>query len=185
MCSCLTRLVHTSRARLVHQLIVHWSKPSTRLRVYLFYPNFLSHVLLGLSLTEFSIWASRWCTYTQRRSNGARPTYVRPYSCRILRMAMRQPGPPEVRRSGRRSWIQIPILLLLMKVFYNEAKRSEIGHVRIGIGLRISGRTSLILQTRGSTGALFMIIHLLLFTRHRPRPAPAGARGGRRHPLER
>jgi hypothetical protein len=40
-----------------------------------------------------------------------------------------------------------------MKVFYNEAKRSEIGHVRIGIGLRISGRTSLILQTRGSTGA--------------------------------
>jgi hypothetical protein len=69
-------------------------------------------------------------------------------------MAMRQPGPPEVRRSGRRSWIQIPILLLLMKVFYNEAKRSEIGHVRIGIGLRISGRTSLILQTRGSTGAL-------------------------------
>ena len=68
-------------------------------------------------------------------------------------MAMRQPGPPEVRRSGRRSWIQIPILLLLMKVFYNVAKRSEIGHVRIGIGLRISGRTSLILQTRGSTGA--------------------------------
>ena len=68
-------------------------------------------------------------------------------------MAMRQPGPPEVRRSGRRSWIQIPILLLLMKVFYNDAKRSEIGHVRIGIGLRISGRTSLILQTRGSTGA--------------------------------
>ena len=44
-------------------------------------------------------------------------------------------------RSGRRSWIQIPILLLLMKVFYNVAKRSEIGHVRIGIGLRISGRT--------------------------------------------
>ena len=59
-------------------------------------------------------------------------------------MAMRQPGPPEVRRSGRRSWIQIPILLLLMnesffwiqipillllmKVFYNVAKRSEIGH---------------------------------------------------------
>jgi hypothetical protein len=40
-----------------------------------------------------------------------------------------------------------------MKVFYNVAKRSEIGHVRIGIGLRISGRTSLILQTRGSTGA--------------------------------
>eukprot|EP01047_Picozoa_sp_COSAG01_P142364 COSAG01_NODE_73617_length_240_cov_76.148936_1_plen_68_part_10 len=68
-------------------------------------------------------------------------------------MAMRQPGPPEVRRSGRRSWIQIPILLLLMKVFYNEAKRGKIGHVRIGIGLRNSGRTSLILQTRGSTGA--------------------------------
>jgi hypothetical protein len=35
----------------VHQLICHWSKPSTRLRVYLFYPNFLSHVLLGLSFT--------------------------------------------------------------------------------------------------------------------------------------
>ena len=50
-------------------------------------------------------------------------------------------------------WIQIPILLLLMKVFYNEAKRGKIGHVRIGIGLRNSGRTSLILQTRGSTGA--------------------------------
>eukprot|EP01049_Picozoa_sp_SAG25_P000094 SAG25_NODE_3_length_30426_cov_8.268210_23_plen_351_part_00 len=49
LCSCLTKLVHTSRARLVHQLICHWSKPSTRLRVYLFYPNFLSHVLLGLS----------------------------------------------------------------------------------------------------------------------------------------
>ena len=59
-------------------------------------------------------------------------------------MAMRQPGPPEVRRSGRRSWIhpdsaaadesffwiQIPILLLLMKVFYNEAKGREIGHVK-------------------------------------------------------
>jgi hypothetical protein len=25
-------------------------------------------------------------------------------------------------------WIQIPILLLLMKVFYNEAKRGKIGH---------------------------------------------------------
>ena len=97
--------------------------------------------------------ARRWSDLTQRRSDGARPTYVRPYSCRILRMAMRQPGPPEVRRSGRRSWIQIPILLLLMKVFYNEAKRGKIGHVRIGIGLRNSGRTSLILQTRGSTGA--------------------------------
>ena len=75
-------------------------------------------------------------------------------------MAMRQPGPPEVRRSGRRSWIQIPILLLLMKVFYNVAKRSEIGHVRIGIGLRISGRTSLILQTRGSTGALILLPYI-------------------------
>jgi hypothetical protein len=45
-----------------------------------------------------------------------------------------------------------------MKVFYNVAKRSEIGHVRIGIGLRNSGRTSLILQTRGSTGAPLTVI---------------------------
>jgi hypothetical protein len=29
---------------------------------------------------------------------------------------------------GRAAWIQIPILLLLMKVFYNEAKRGKIGH---------------------------------------------------------
>jgi hypothetical protein len=55
-------------------------------------------------------------------------------------MAMRQPGPPEVSRPCRRPWIQIPILLL-MKVFYNGPKRGKIGHVKIGIGLRISGRT--------------------------------------------
>eukprot|EP01049_Picozoa_sp_SAG25_P010160 SAG25_NODE_1082_length_4091_cov_2.364729_5_plen_113_part_00 len=55
-------------------------------------------------------------------------------------MAMRRPGPPEVSRPCRRPWIQIPILLL-MKVFYNGPKRGKIGHVKIGIGLRISGRT--------------------------------------------
>jgi hypothetical protein len=56
------------------------------------------------------------------------------------KMAMRQPGPPEVSRPCRRPWIQIPILLL-MKVFYNGPKRGKIGHVKIGIGLRIFGRT--------------------------------------------
>ena len=60
--------------------------------------------------------------WVRRRSS----YYVRPYC--TVRMAMRQPGPPHMNRSGRRSWIQIPILLLLMKVFYNEAKRGKIGH---------------------------------------------------------
>jgi hypothetical protein len=49
--------------------------------------------------------------WVRRRSS----YYVRPYC--TVRMAMRQPGPPHMNRSGRRSWIQIPILLLLMKVF--------------------------------------------------------------------
>jgi hypothetical protein len=47
-------------------------------------------------------------------------------------MAMRQPGPPEVRWPCRRTWIQIPSLLIFS---YNGPKRSEIGHLRIGIGL--------------------------------------------------
>jgi hypothetical protein len=76
------------------------------------------------------------------------------------KMAMRQPGPPEVSRPCRRPWIQIPILLL-MKVFYNGPKRGKIGHVKIGIGLRISGRTftrMACFRQEGSTGARRKVI---------------------------
>jgi hypothetical protein len=47
-----------------------------------------------------------------------------------------RPAPTHTPHIG--TWIQIPSLLIF---FYNGAKRSEIGHLRSGIGLRISGRT--------------------------------------------